>query len=86
MPGKVVSLTVHKNNRDQRRRHRTSKALVSDAKQAAIRKDVAGYALVAWNEDQDCEVEFISPDVAANLLPDFVGNAIRRKIGIMDNE
>ena len=86
MSGKVVSLTVHKNNRDQRRRHRVSKLLVADAKQVTRAKDVSGYAIVAWNDDQDADVEFVSGGVDSNVLPDFVGGAIRRKIGMMDTD
>lgn len=85
---KIVNLTVHKNNRDQIRRHRTSRNMVSVAKQLAVRKDVVGYALVSWNADEDAEVEFSIHDtkVSTNSLPEFVRGAISRKIGMMDNE
>jgi len=84
---RVVSLTVHRNTLRRRRERQTSKDLVSDAKRLTRHKDVAGYVVVSWNQDQDCDVEFVRSDnVSSNALPEFVRGALRRKISMMDNE
>lgn len=87
MAVKVVSLTVHKNNLDQRRRHETSRFLRRVVKIHTSRKDKAGFALVSWDEDQDAEVDFsIGGEVSTNSLPDFVRGALARRINMMDSE
>ena len=84
---KVVSLTVHKNNRDRIEDRRASQNLLSDAKVMTRRKDVHGYAIVAWNRDQDADVSWHWTDnVSCNVMPEFVKGAIQRKISMLDNQ
>ena len=82
---KVVSFTVHKNNRDRIEDRRVSRELLSDAKIMTRRKDVHGYALVTWTRDQDADVAWrYSENVPTSVMPEFVKGAIQRKISMID--
>ena len=84
---KVVSLTVHKNNRDRIEDRRTSKDMISDAKLLARRKDVHGYAIIAWDRDQSAETAWSKcQSVPTNILPEFVRGALSRRISMLDNQ
>ena len=85
MSGKIVNLTVHKNNRDRIEDRRASRNLVLDAKAMARRKDVHGYAIVSWDRDQNADVSWsVTKRVSCNIMPEFVSGALRRKISMED--
>lgn len=47
----IAKLSVHRNTRDRRIRHGVSKNLVAAAREKAQRKDLDGWALVAFHKD-----------------------------------
>ena len=86
-PLKVVSLSVHRNTLQKRRERIASRNLVSDAKAMARRKDVAGYAIVAWAKNTDADVAWcVTDEVNCSVMPEFVRGAIQRKISMEDND
>ena len=84
---KIVSLSVHKNNREQRRRHQIRKELVEDAKIMGHHTQVDGYLILGWNNRGGTAVTWSVGDLfEEDLLPDIVRTQILRKLSIRDRK
>ena len=84
---KVVSLSVHRNTAQRRRERQVSRDLISDAKKIAGRKDVSGYAIVAWDSNTDADVSWsYTKEINCSILPEFVKTSIIRKLAMIDKE
>lgn len=81
---KPISLSIHRNTRDQREMHRVSRALVSDARTLAAAKGVAGYVIVGWNRHGQAigaedTTGRLSP-IPIELVPEFVRQELSRRM------
>ena len=86
---RVVNLTVHRNNRQQRERKKSRKVLVGAAKDMANSECVAGFYLVSWDESGDRFTDrYHDPKgaVGRNSLPSYVEGSARRLITERDRE
>ena len=82
MMTRPVNLSVHRNTRDQRRRHETAKDLVIAAKHRARHKNIARYVIITWDEDAATTTGWrcIGSGVHMFVLPEFCKTAIQRTI------
>ena len=81
--GKPVSLSVHKNNRAQREAKRVRQFLKDDMREIVKMRDLAGYAVVAWNDKRAYVADFYTPNkgpMPATAMPDYVKNALLREL------
>lgn len=84
---KIVSLLVHKNTREQRRRKAVSLDFVSEARTMAREKAIDGYAIVAWNRHGDEKTVWSWNDaVPRERLRGFVDAAIAKQMTKFDTE
>lgn len=72
MSAKVVSLSVHKNTLEQRKRHATSKEFMAEAKKIARDKQISGYVIVAYTKDEETRTSYDSGHMPPRYLPEFV--------------
>lgn len=79
-----VSLTVHRNTRDRRRRREASDALLKNAKHLAGPKDITGFALVTWYEDGSTTCAWRRGDLPHNVIPEHVKRALERRFNKLD--
>ena len=79
---KVVSLSVHKNTQDKRRRHRISGNLIRTVKEYG--KDFNGFALVTWDECGEASVVWNRGNLPISMLPGFVEVSMMRGIAAAD--
>lgn len=82
----VVRLSVHKNTLAKRKRKKNRQEMVSAVRQMSGRE--AGFCFIAWDENEATEVLISNSTgpVGRSILPEFVGGAVRRTIGIEDSE
>lgn len=59
---KVVSLQVHKNTKEARRRHDTAKLLLMATKEIASKKDVVSFAVFAEHSDGSISEHVFTPE------------------------
>lgn len=84
---KVVSLSVHRNTREQRRRHEVSRDFVTDAKRLAREKGLDGYVMVAWNGSGDSLSAWSwSKTVPRERIQEFTRAAIAKQMTKFDAE
>ena len=83
---KTVSLTVHKNNADQRKRKEIREDMHGSVKTLQRELAVSGYAIFAWDDDGNSNVYWESGHIPGQALPAFVSETLRRRINIMDAE
>lgn len=84
---KIVSLSVHRNTRDQKRRHEVSKDFVLDARRLAREKGLDGYMMVAWNHEEDTLAAWSwSKTVPRERLQAFTRAAISKQMTRFDVE
>ena len=81
---KPVSLSVHRNTRDQRRRHQVSNNLVEFARDMAHRKEIDGFAIVTWDEGLGTNAAWICGKLPESCVPEFVKVSIQRRTGMND--
>lgn len=73
---KVVSLTVHKNNIEQKRRHAKSKDMVARAKELARDKDVSGFVILCYDKDERASLSYDAGHMSPLALPEFLKQKI----------
>ena len=83
---KPVSLTVHRNNADRRRRKETRQYLKDDVAKALRNIEVSGFALVVWNDEHDADAYWHAGNLPGSVVPEFTVQTIRRRMGMMDTE
>ncbi len=82
-----VSLTVHRNNRAQRRAKRTRGMLKDDVKALTALPNIAGYAVVAWDTERATRAQWYTPKdgpVSLAVMPEHVKITLLRLIGKAD--
>lgn len=72
MARKPVSLTVHRNTRDRRRRHETASNLMQCAKYLSGAKQISGYAIIAWGDGFDSKAFWDGGPMPQHMVPEFV--------------
>lgn len=84
---KLISLSVHKNNKAQRKRKRRRKSMISSVKLLTQTDFVEGYFFVSWNSGGDYQVSMSDPDrvIGYSSLPDYIGGCARRTITELDD-
>lgn len=82
----TVSLSVHKNNVEQKRRKQRRKTMKLSAKNLAATDCIEGYFFVSWNKKGAYQLRFHDPDgiVGRNNLPSYVEGTARRTIAELD--
>ncbi len=83
MANKTVSLTVHRNNRDQRERKRVRTMFRDDVKKISAIPDIAGYAVVAWDKDRGYQANWYTPKdgpMPGAAMPDFIRFSLQKEI------
>lgn len=85
--GKVVNLTVHKNNVNSRRLKEIRKTAKQSVNELLRRGDVEAYCFVTWNKDETYNIRMHDPKavVGLNRMSSFVEGAIRREVAEIDN-
>lgn len=85
---KPVSLSVHKNTLEQRRRKLCRKRMIGAAKTLSIPADNVGFYIVAWDENGRwlCDCSDPQKIVGANNLPGFVAGSAARYIAGLDRK
>lgn len=86
---KVLSLSVHKNNKAQRERKMVREMMRQSAHNMAKDPDIAGYAFVSWNSEMAFNCAWHCADaspIRGNMLPTFVSHAIIRRMCLSDAE
>lgn len=79
----VVKLTVHKNNRLQRKKKDLRQAAVRDVKTCVRPQNIVGYCTVAWCEDGTANMAWNIPaesPVRIHDVPKFMKRLIKKKI------
>lgn len=77
---KPVSLTVHRNTREQRRRKDLRDHLMESARRVARRSDLNGFALVGWTDTHGVVASWDVGSVPGHCTPDFVRAGLRAKM------
>ena len=83
----VVSLTVHKNTLPKRRGRENARLLSQIAKNEHRQGDVAGFAVITWDESKRWSCRIHAPDrspIGLNDINAFVSSAITREIAKID--
>ena len=83
MANKLVSLTVHRNNRAQREAKRVRSMLKDDVKIVTATPDIAGYAVVAWDRERCSRVAWYTPrngPMPGSAMPEYVKVSLLREI------
>lgn len=83
----VVSLTVHKNTLPKRRGRENARILSLIAKEEHRQGDVAGFAVITWNESKLYSCRIHAPErspIGLNEINAFVSSAITREIAKSD--
>ena len=85
---KPVSLSVHKNTLEQRRRKLYRKRMIGAAKSLSMEAENIGFYIVAWDTDGFCTVKCSDPQkiVGANNLPGFVAGSATRYVADLDRK
>ncbi len=88
MPRKVVvSLSVHKNTRAQRRAKELARGLRDTVAQTqeTFGRDFAGYCVVAWNKDGAARTFWDGIGALGGCpMPEYVHHILNRRYGIKD--
>lgn len=75
---KPTNLSVHRNTRNQRDRHRVSNALRNMAKTLTVGKQIAGFALVVWDEEWSANAFWdTGRNMPGVIIPDFTKEVIQ---------
>lgn len=81
---KVVNLSVHRNNRDQRRRRAAARDLVSDVRDVTKGKDIDGFVLVTWDGEGTALCSWKRGRMPQRALPDYVRGVMQSKFSMDD--
>ena len=82
-----VSLTVHRNNRAQRRAKQIRGMLKDDVKGLAALPNIAGYAVIAWDGQRKTRAEWNTPNggpISCAVMPEHVKVTLLRLISKHD--
>ena len=71
-------LTILENPLDAVRRN-----FIADAK-ALAEGEVAGYAVVTWDRNQNADMGWHAPGMAGDVLPDYVRRVLQRRTNMRD--
>lgn len=84
----ITSLSVHKNNLEQRRKKRTRQKMMEAAKFLKSTHSTEGFFFVSWDKKGTYFTQFYDPSgtVGKNQLPYFVGGAASRMVADYDAE
>ena len=86
-PDNIVRLSVHKNNRIQRKRKELKQQLRYCMNQSLGSVDALGFALVVWDEEGKSSVYWnTNGTMPGVVVPDFVRNVIVMKQAMDANE
>ena len=89
MKCKLVNLSVHKNNKVQKKRKQNRKTMISAVKDMSNSTCVAGFYFISWNEKGDYHQDRLYDPEAAlglNQIPSYVSGAIQRAVNERDSE
>jgi len=84
----TVSLSVHKNNLEQKRNKYNRQRIVDAAKYLKQSTSTEGFFFVSWDKGGGYHTQFHDPQavIGKSSLPDFVGGCASRLIGDIDAE
>ena len=81
----IPNLSVHRNTRAERRCRDMRKELVAEAKKAGEIKDIAGYAIVTWDEQWGFRASYQwSRTTPSVIVPGFVKGCLERDLTFLD--
>ena len=80
----AVKLSVHRNTQERRKAHQLRKDLIEDVRVLASREGVVGYAVVVWTVDWEADAGWNCGNLPGSVMPEFVKETLRRKIGMND--
>lgn len=80
MPRKPVSLTVHRNTRERRKRRELRDHMLKAAKGMTSRHQLGGFVLVGWTKQYGVVAAWDAGDLPGFALPDFVRNGLHEKM------
>lgn len=83
---RVVNLSVHKNNKEQRRKKELRHSLISSAKELSHTQCVEGYFLLSWDKDGTYQTRLHDPEgaIGLSMLPSFVSGCAQRAVSEVD--
>jgi len=82
----VASLSVHRNTRDQRRRHQASEGLRNAVRLVTRHKSCDEFILMAWdNKGNESVCWSVDGTVDIDTLPGRAKHAVQRKLNRLDN-
>ena len=87
MANEVVRLSVHKNNRAQRKKKIMRKEMINSARELSQGSCISGYCFVSFSNG-GYEARYHDPDgiVKTSDLPTYLKNVMRREIGFIDRD
>jgi hypothetical protein len=83
---RVVNLSVHKNNKEQRRKKELRKSLISSSKYLSQTSCVEGYFLLSWDKDGSYQTRLHDPEgvIGLSYLPSFTRGCAQRAVSEAD--
>lgn len=86
MTEKIVNLSVHKNNSEQRRLKQNKKTMVNAVKSMSGCSE--GFYFIAWDKNGGYQDRLYDPRgiIGRSRLPSFVGGSAQRMINDCDKE
>ena len=85
---KPISLSVHKNTLEQRRRKLCRKRMVDSAKDLSHSATYAGFFIVAWDKDGQWRADYYDPQriVGRSTMPNYVAGVAARYVAQLDRK
>lgn len=85
---KPISLSVHKNTLEQRRRKLCRKIMVDSARDLSNSATNAGFYIVAWDKDGQWRSDYHDPQhiIGRSALPNYVAGVAARFVGQLDRK
>ncbi len=82
----TVSLSVHKNNSEQKRNKRNRQKILEAAKYLKTTQCTEGFFFVSWDKNSTYQTQFYDPrgTVGKSQLPDFIRGCASRLVGDID--
>jgi len=85
---KPISLSVHKNTLEQRRRKICRKMLINAGKDFSKSNCTEGFFIVSWDKSRDYLIAYHDPNriVGMSALSNFVGGVAARHVAQLDQK
>ena len=86
---KPVSLAVHRNNSVQRRAKKVRSMLKEDVRSLLEMPDIAGYAVIAWDEQRGYRADWYTPrsgPIPSSVMPEYIKVSMLRDLARMDTK